>query len=290
MRDSSQLCLHLAPFIQRAFKKLVAFAFCWHEPACRAVFRGVCAVLINKLTACFQVCVLLILRGLQTEGLAALQEQSTSSTGPDHEGWNHLTAPIQTPSSQPNLPPLLLNPPSPPPPVPAAPLLHSQLSHSHTLFSLSCCVPVPLSLSLSLSFPPLPQSGQSSSLLSCPLYIPPPLFVSLLQLWEQGRLSSPQVLKGILWPKLLLKTLFSFLTSPFFISVLNPSPPERPVGVRLACAQQRVRGLWCRALCPWRESPKVVTEVKERRFHHHECSAAAPVGPGWPFLRPHPCK
>ena len=151
MRDSSQLCLHLAPFIQRAFKKLVAFAFCWHEPACRAVFRGVCAVLINKLTACFQVCVLLILRGLQTEGLAALQEQSTSSTGPDHEGWNHLTAPIQTPSSQPNLPPLLLNPPSPPPPVPAAPLLHSQLSHSHTLFSLSCCVPVPLSLSLSLS-------------------------------------------------------------------------------------------------------------------------------------------
>ena len=213
LRDGSQLCLHLAPFIQRAFKKLIAFAFYLHKLACRAVFRGVCPIFINKLTVCFQVCVLLVLQGLQTEELAALQEQSTSSTGPDHEGWNHLTAPIQTPSSQPNLPPLLLNPPSPPPPVPAAPLLHSQLGHSHTLFSLSCCVPVPLSLSLSLSLPPLPQSGQSSSLLSCPLYIPPPLFVSLLQLWEQGCLSSLQVLKGNLLPKLLLKI---FLLELFF--------------------------------------------------------------------------
>lgn len=69
--------------------------------------------------------------------------------------------------------PLILNPPSPPP-VPA-PLLHSQLSHSHTLLSLSCCVCQSLSPSTSSKWPELLSSLLSSLHLSTTLSLPPPV-------------------------------------------------------------------------------------------------------------------
>lgn len=73
--------------------------------------------------------------------------------------------------------PLLLSPPSPPPPQPVpAPLLHSQ-PLTCTLFSLSflpCAIPPSLSLSLHS-----PKVARSLLSFSCPVCIPPPLFLSL---------------------------------------------------------------------------------------------------------------
>ncbi len=143
--------------------------------------------------------------------------------------------------------PLLLNPPIPPP-VPA-PLLHSQLSYSHILPFLSPAV------CQSLSLPSLPQSGQSCSLFSCPLNIPPPLFVSIFQLWEPSAPSSALFFFIFASQKDLRLLLcqnfwrFYFHTWLLFL-VLNLSPPESLVGVCLACARPCVQGLWCRALCP----------------------------------------
>lgn len=97
--------------------------------------------------------------------------------GLGHEGSNHLTAPIQTPSSQSNLP-LAPQPAQPtatttststPPPLSA--------THMHPLFSLLPAVcHSSLSLSLSLHSPKVARSLLS---FSCPVCIPPPLFLSL---------------------------------------------------------------------------------------------------------------
>lgn len=150
--------------------------------------------------------------------------------------------------------PSLLNPPSPPPVPP--PLLHSQLSHSHTHTLPSLSPAVCQSLSLTLS--PFPQSGQSSSLLSYPLYIPPPLFFSLppavratspssaLLVFTSASEKDPQACNF----SQTCPEDFIFILDPFLFPVLNPAPPERLVSVCLACARQCVRGLWCRALCP----------------------------------------
>lgn len=199
-----------------------------------------------------------ILQGLQTEVLAVHQEQSASNTGLDHEGWNHLTAPIQTPSSQPNLP-LAPQPAQPttnststPPPLPAQ-------SHTHTQTPLSPAV------CQSLSLPPLPQSGQRSSLLSSlhpstTLSLPPPAVRAT------GPGSALFVFTPACWKDLglLLFTNFSwrlhFHSWPFLFFGSLTLPLRRGCSV---CVR-RVRGGVCEGsgvtLFAPRESLKVVTE------------------------------
>ncbi|KAK1898819.1 Podoplanin [Dissostichus eleginoides] len=104
-------------------------------------------------------------RHVMTGGLAVHQEETPSRSGLDQRGLK--------PPHCPN--PDSLLPAQPAPRSSAGPAHHqyqhpsSTLSHSHTVSFLSPAV------CQSLSPPPLPQSGHSSSLFSCPLYIPPPL-------------------------------------------------------------------------------------------------------------------
>lgn len=152
------------------------------------------------------------------DALLPTQPAPWSSTRPAHHQYQH---PSSTPSS---------------------------VTHTLSFLSPAVCA--------SPSLPPLPQSGQSSSLHSCPLYISPPLFHSLLQLWDWPVLLSTlpslkESLAAILFPNFSRSLYFHswLLLFIFFIFLgggLNPSPLEWPVGVCLA----RVRGLWCRVLCP----------------------------------------
>ncbi|XP_068997097.1 podoplanin [Embiotoca jacksoni] len=200
---------------------------------------------------------LLIMQGLQTGVLAWLctKGESTSCTGLDHKGLNHLTAPIQTPSSLPNLPLA----PQPAQPTTTSTSTPPPLSHSHAPSFLSPAV-CQSSLSLSLHFLKV---ARAPLFFAYPLHIPPPLFFSLQSVQPRHgpfifTLHKLRGSQAAAVPKPPPETLFPFLT--FF----GPSP--FPSGEAGRC----VSGV-CSAVCgrspvscslPPRESRKVLSGEK----------------------------
>lgn len=139
-----------------------------------------------------------------------------------------------------------------PPPLPA-----QSLTHTHTPFSLSCCVPVPLSHSLSISskWPELLSSLLSSLYPSTTLFLSPPALPCSSSPPQVKRIHRPAT-----FPKLVLKTLFSFLT-PFYSRSLT-----LPLRRGWSVCTSRVLGSVCEAsgvvLFALREPLKLVTEVE----------------------------
>lgn len=166
---------------------------------------------------------LLILQGLQTGVLLAVDQEEVYM-GLGHEGSNHFTAPIQTPSSQSNLP-LAPQPAQPtttatststPPPLSA--------THMHPLFSLLPAV-CHSSLSLSLcTHPKWPDLSSLSLVLSASLHHSFFLFLHADQPesvhihLHKLKGSQPTAFPNFLRPK----TLFSFLTFFGSLNILLP--------------------------------------------------------------------
>lgn len=229
------------------------------------------------------VCMLLILQGLQTGVLLAVDQEEVYM-GLGHEGSNHLTAPIQTPSSQSNLP-LAPQPAQPtatttststPPPLSA--------THMHPLFSL---LPAVCHSSLSLSLSTLTQSGQIS-----PLFLLSCLHPSTTLSFSSSTATSP--------------SLFTFTSTSW--KDLSPPLSQTSSGQRLYFhswpflgpstfyyRRRRLVCVWCvtsPVLCPWGRLCGfwLARRAEKSFFWHNESSAAAPVGPCWPFVRLHKCK
>ncbi|CAB1420866.1 unnamed protein product [Pleuronectes platessa] len=145
--------------------------------------------------------------------------------------------------------------------------------------------------------------ARAPSLFSGPLYIPPPLLFFVLQLRERpaptgsAHSSPPPSSKRI--SGLFTFSLKSSSEHPIFFFILDlfwsvTLPVVRRVGgVCLACVWFACGSVYQGSgvvLFAPRESLKVVTGGDKKVFQHHECPAAAPVGPGRPFLRLHTCK
>lgn len=220
------------------------------------------------------VCALLILHVLKTACWPRFKRRARL-TGRTATTKTTLLPLSRRPPPQTNLP-LAPRPAQPtststPPPL--------SIPHTHPLFSLLLCA-IP-SLSLSLSLPTLPQSSHSSSLFSCPPYIPPPLF-SLPP--RPPEATSPDSTACTSSPAPPQRIPGCYLRSRLLFPLLNLFGPS--AGSRPACARRRVTRSPVSCSLPSGSHLEKVS-AGGRVFSHDESSAAAAVGPGRPSLCRH---